>query len=34
MDELCDPNMIFKLVFKKSATSKHNAELNSPHINS
>jgi len=32
--ELCDPNTIFKLIFKKSATTKHNVHLNSPHINS
>jgi len=31
--ELCDPNTIFKLVLKKSATSKHNVQFYSPHIN-
>jgi len=31
--ELCDPNTIFNLLLKKSATSEHNVKLNSPHIN-
>jgi len=29
--ELCDPNTIFNLLLKKSATSEHNANL-TPHI--
>jgi len=32
--KLCDSNTLFKLFFKNSATSKHNVQHNSPHINS
>jgi len=30
--ELCDLNIIFNLLLKKSATTKHNVLLNFPHI--
>jgi len=32
LGDLCDSYTLFKLVLKKFATSKHNVQLNSPHI--